>query len=85
MPNLEDRNAPVQFTVIGGGSKTNLVTNKADEMAAPGGFGMRKRKPKRTHQKVFLYPKHMSTHLSSVLKTMRPSVSAEEPGRFDRM
>ncbi|KAF8170325.1 P-loop containing nucleoside triphosphate hydrolase protein [Mycena galopus ATCC 62051] len=90
-PANRDDDVPVQFTVIGGGAKTK-VTSKADEMAlqrrlrqiqsnaqaqaktdAPKGVSIPK-----THEIT-------STHLSRVLKTMRPSVSAEERARLDRI
>ncbi|KAJ6497788.1 P-loop containing nucleoside triphosphate hydrolase protein [Mycena sanguinolenta] len=88
-----DDDTPVQFTVIGGSLAKAKVTSKADEMAlqrrlrqiqsnaqaqtktdAPKGVSS----TQRTHEIT-------STHLWNVLKTMRPSVSAEERARLDRI
>ncbi|KAJ7874791.1 P-loop containing nucleoside triphosphate hydrolase protein [Mycena olivaceomarginata] len=78
-----DEDAPVQFTT--------KVTSRADEMA----LQRRLRQIKSKSQAKTDAPKGVSsapktheitsTHLSSVLKTMRPSVSAEERARLDRI
>ncbi|KAJ7350362.1 P-loop containing nucleoside triphosphate hydrolase protein [Mycena albidolilacea] len=85
-----DEDAPVQFTVIGGDAQTK-VTSRADEMA----LQRRLRQIKSKSQAKTDAPKGVSSapktheitskHLSSVLKTMRPSVSAEERARLDRI
>ncbi|KAJ7276088.1 P-loop containing nucleoside triphosphate hydrolase protein [Mycena haematopus] len=86
-----DDDAPVRFTVIGGGSKTK-VASRADEMALQRRLRQiqsnaqaqvktdapRTSTPKTQHEIT-------SAHLSSVLKTMRPSVSADERARLDRI
>ncbi|KAF7362140.1 putative peroxisomal biogenesis AAA ATPase pex1 [Mycena venus] len=89
-PSTRDEDTPIQFTVIGGGSQTK-VTSKADEMA----LQRRLRQIKSKAQAKTDRPKGVSsgsknheitpTQLSSVLKTTRPSVSAEERARLDRI
>ncbi|KAK7057474.1 putative peroxisomal biogenesis AAA ATPase pex1 [Favolaschia claudopus] len=86
----DDDETPVQFTVIGGSSQTKVIS-KADEMA----LQRRLRQIKSVAQAKMEQPKNVSTgpktheitsaHISSVLKTMRPSVSAQERGRLDRI
>ncbi|KAF7375905.1 putative peroxisomal biogenesis AAA ATPase pex1 [Mycena sanguinolenta] len=87
-----DDDTAVQFTVIGGDSKTK-VTSKADEMALQ--RRLRQIQSNAQAQAKANVPKSVSstqrtheitsTHLRSVLKTMRPSVSAEERARLDRI
>ncbi|KAJ7125012.1 P-loop containing nucleoside triphosphate hydrolase protein [Mycena epipterygia] len=82
--------APVQFTVIGG-PKANKVASKADEMALQRRLRQIKSKAQARRDESrggsSTPQKHEITaqHLSSVLKTMRPSVSAEERVRLDRI
>ncbi|KAJ7188574.1 P-loop containing nucleoside triphosphate hydrolase protein [Mycena filopes] len=88
-PLKREDEVPVQFTVIGG-SKTK-VTSKADEMAMQRRLRQIKSKastqPDQAKSVSSVSQKHeiTSKHLSSVLKTMRPSVSAEERARLDRI
>ncbi|KAJ7936760.1 P-loop containing nucleoside triphosphate hydrolase protein, partial [Mycena leptocephala] len=92
-PSTREEDAPVQFTVIGGSQAK--VISKADEMAL-----QRRATPANkiqgTHQsgptqRRSTYSdtagQHEITpaHLSGVLKTMRPSVSAEERARLNRI
>ncbi|KAJ6495661.1 P-loop containing nucleoside triphosphate hydrolase protein [Mycena vitilis] len=92
---LEDRastreeDAPVQFTVIGG-SQTK-VTSKADEMALQRRlrqikFKVLDRRDESNGVSAALKTHEITrAHLSSVLKTMRPSVSSEERARLGRI
>ncbi|KAJ7497026.1 P-loop containing nucleoside triphosphate hydrolase protein [Mycena latifolia] len=85
-----EEDAPVQFTIIGG-TQTGKVTSKADEMALQRRLRQIKSKTQAKRdesQSVSSVPKtHEITpeHLFSVLKTTRPSVSAEERARLDRI
>ncbi|KAJ6593606.1 P-loop containing nucleoside triphosphate hydrolase protein [Mycena capillaripes] len=84
-----EEDAPIQFTVIGGAQ--TKVTSRADEMALQRRLRQIKSKALATSDQpkaVSSAPKaHEITmmHLSSVLKTMRPSVSADERARLNRI
>ncbi|KAJ7076895.1 P-loop containing nucleoside triphosphate hydrolase protein [Mycena belliarum] len=82
-----EEDAPVHFTVIGG-KETTQVSSKADEMALQRRLRqIRYRAPNESRAVSSTIKMHEITleHLSTVLESTRPSVSADERARLDRI